>query len=95
VQHAGAALLGVDVELHAFGRLRRHVARPFGEVAGDALQIVVREQEHGARAAPAVAAQLERRRDLVDAAEAQVVGQVVHLGAHDRRDLALQRVAGQ
>ena len=55
----------------------------------------IRQQEHRAGAAPAVGAQAQRGGHLRDAAEPQVVRQVVDLGAHHRADLALQRIARQ
>ena len=71
------------------------VARPLGEIAGHGAQLRVGQQEHRAGAAPAVGAQVQRGRDALHAAEPQVVGQVLDLGAHHRGDLAFQHVARQ
>ena len=100
VQHRLTAFVRGDFELdHAgFGSLAsggQNIARPCGEIAGHRPEVRIREQEHRAGAAPAVGAQAQRRGHLGDAAQAQVVRQVVDLGAHHRADLAFQRIARQ
>jgi len=93
VQHRLAAFMGRDVEFH-HGRLTRHdLARPRGEIAGDRPEMFIRQQEDRTRASPAVGAQAQCGGHLRDAAEAQVVRQVVDLGAHHRGDFAFQRIA--
>ena len=96
MQHRGAALARDDVEFDH----RRIVAAWTSRGHSERLPATGRNCASASRNTAPVRPQLSvRRRSVaatrVHAAEPQVVGQVVDLGAHHRGDLALQRVARQ
>ncbi|TLZ53956.1 MAG: hypothetical protein E6K22_06485 [Gammaproteobacteria bacterium] len=91
---APSRLDGGDLELRP--ALGRHaVEGPVGHVAGDALEVAVREHVHGADAAPAVDLEVDLVGDSRDARAGVLVLERLELGGDDEIDLVGDQALGE